>query len=150
MLVTSAFPQPYRRVGTGDRADREARRDGTYPGAVADPTTSQTPDPPAGARLGLPAGGLLTLWGDDVRLPLAPGAPRSGTTFLGLPTAPPGVGHLRGDRPFPEARSWWIAICQQNPESRSFRTSATSPARRRAPARCCSRWAKAAAILLRR
>jgi L-lactate dehydrogenase complex protein LldF len=23
--------------------------------------------------------------------------------FLGLPTAPPGVGHLRGDRPFPEA-----------------------------------------------
>ncbi|WP_336031750.1 LutB/LldF family L-lactate oxidation iron-sulfur protein [Geodermatophilus sp. FMUSA9-8] len=35
--------------------------------------------------------------------PLAPGAPRSGTTFLGLPTAPPGVGHLRGDRPFPDA-----------------------------------------------
>ncbi|SNS96845.1 L-lactate dehydrogenase complex protein LldF [Geodermatophilus pulveris] len=35
--------------------------------------------------------------------PLAPGAPRSGTTFLGLPTAPRGVGHLRGDRPFPEA-----------------------------------------------
>ena len=31
--------------------------------------------------------------------PLAPGAPRSGTTFLGLPTAPRGVGHLRGDRP---------------------------------------------------
>lgn len=35
--------------------------------------------------------------------PLAPGAPRSGTTFLGLPTAPRGVGHLRGDRPFPDA-----------------------------------------------
>ena len=35
--------------------------------------------------------------------PLAPGPPRSGTTFLGLPTAPRGVGHLRGDRPFPEA-----------------------------------------------
>ncbi|MGY1737558.1 LutB/LldF family L-lactate oxidation iron-sulfur protein [Geodermatophilus sp. SYSU D00684] len=35
--------------------------------------------------------------------PLAPGAPRSGTTFLGLPTAPRGVGHLRGTQPFPEA-----------------------------------------------
>ena len=35
--------------------------------------------------------------------PVAPGPPRSGTTFLGLPTAPRGVGHLRGDRPFPEA-----------------------------------------------
>jgi L-lactate dehydrogenase complex protein LldF len=35
--------------------------------------------------------------------PLAPGAPRSGTTFLGLPTAPPGVGHLRGTQPFPDA-----------------------------------------------
>ena len=35
--------------------------------------------------------------------PLAPGAPRSGTTFLGLPTAPRGVGHLRGDRSFPDA-----------------------------------------------
>jgi L-lactate dehydrogenase complex protein LldF len=35
--------------------------------------------------------------------PLAPGPPRSGTTFLGLPTAPRGVGHLRGDRSFPDA-----------------------------------------------
>ena len=25
------------------------------------------------------------------------------TTFLGLPTAPRGVGHLRGDKPFPDA-----------------------------------------------
>jgi L-lactate dehydrogenase complex protein LldF len=35
--------------------------------------------------------------------PLAPGAPRSGTTFLGLPTAPRGVGHLRGTQSFPDA-----------------------------------------------
>jgi L-lactate dehydrogenase complex protein LldF len=34
---------------------------------------------------------------------LAPGAPRSGTTFLGLPTAPRGVGHLRGTQSFPDA-----------------------------------------------
>ena len=27
----------------------------------------------------------------------------SDPVFLGLPTAPPGVGHLRGRRPFPEA-----------------------------------------------
>jgi len=35
------------------------------------------------------------------------GEPRGGApvnqVFLGMPTAPPGVGHLRGDRPFPEA-----------------------------------------------
>ncbi len=35
--------------------------------------------------------------------PLTPGPPRSGTTFLGLPTAPRGVGHLRGTQPFPDA-----------------------------------------------
>ncbi|HET6815454.1 MAG TPA: LUD domain-containing protein, partial [Actinomycetota bacterium] len=35
------------------------------------------------------------------------GEPQGGApinqVFLGMPTAPPGVGHLRGDRPFPEA-----------------------------------------------
>ncbi len=42
--------------------------DGTYPGAVADPTTSQTPEPPAGARLGLPATGrgAVAGWGRRV------------------------------------------------------------------------------------
>src|SRR3712207_2885552 len=48
----------------------------------------------------------MTTTPEDLRTdqtPLAPGAPRSGTTFLGLPTAPRGVGHLRGDRPFPDA-----------------------------------------------
>ena len=30
-------------------------------------------------------------------------ARRDRPVFLGMPTAPPGVGHLRGDRPFPEA-----------------------------------------------
>ncbi len=39
----------------------------------------------------------------DAVTPFAPGDPRSGTTFLGLPTAPRGVGHLRGTQPFPDA-----------------------------------------------
>jgi len=33
-------------------------------------------------------------------------------TFLGLPTAPPGVGHLRGERPFPEAAKDALADTQ--------------------------------------
>ncbi|MDQ6936101.1 MAG: lactate utilization protein, partial [Actinomycetota bacterium] len=33
-------------------------------------------------------------------------------TFLGLPTAPPGVGHLRGDRSFPQAAARAVADAQ--------------------------------------
>jgi L-lactate dehydrogenase complex protein LldF len=33
-------------------------------------------------------------------------------TFLGMPTAPPGVGHLRGERPFPEAARAALADTQ--------------------------------------
>jgi L-lactate dehydrogenase complex protein LldF len=33
-------------------------------------------------------------------------------TFLGMPTAPPGVGHLRGDRPFPAAAGDAVADVQ--------------------------------------
>ncbi|MGY1639111.1 LutB/LldF family L-lactate oxidation iron-sulfur protein [Geodermatophilus sp. SYSU D00742] len=37
------------------------------------------------------------------RPPMHASVPPPGSTFLGLPTAPRGVGHLRGDRPFPDA-----------------------------------------------
>jgi L-lactate dehydrogenase complex protein LldF len=33
-------------------------------------------------------------------------------TFLGMPTAPPGVGHLRGERPFPAAAADALADTQ--------------------------------------
>jgi L-lactate dehydrogenase complex protein LldF len=37
---------------------------------------------------------------------------RGGQVFLGMPTAPPGVGHLRGDRSFPEAARAALADSQ--------------------------------------